>query len=188
MPTKHLIYTKYQHHALNSKDFIRIQEEKETNKRIIFNRKHLINILNTYNSYKDKENNELLIIINKILKDYENFAELEKEDAISNKYSHSSKEVYWEKFHVANYPVTVNKFDGQGFVDINYAKEINDYLGDEIANYDNEEAIDNLISLIFNNTDDKAKKGYSYQIRLPFIKGMIHACDFKSFFKEKDIR
>lgn len=172
---------------LNSKDLIRIQEEKETNKRIIFNRKHLINILNTYNSYKDKENNELLIIINKILKDYENFAELEKEDAISNKYSHSSKEVYWEKFHVANYPVTVNKFDGQGLVDINYAKEINDYLGDEIANYDNEEAIDNLISLIFNNTDDKAKKGYSYQIRLPFIKGMIHACDFKSFFKEKDI-
>ena len=29
--------------------------------------------------------------------------------------------------------------------------------------------------------------GYSFQIRLPFIKGIVHSCDFKRFFKEKNI-
>ena len=28
----------------------------------------------------------------------------------------------------------------------------------------------------------KEKKGYSFQIRLPFIKGVVHACNFKKFY------
>ena len=50
-----------------------------------------------------------------------------------------------------------NRFDGEGFVSFDYAKKINDILN---------------------------KNATSFQIRLPFAKGMVHAVDFREFINE----
>ena len=42
-----------------------------------------------------------------------------------------------------------------------------------------------LIALLF--FYNKYKNSTSFQIRLPYVKGMVHSCDMKEFFKEKGI-
>lgn len=51
-------------------------------------------------------------------------------------------------------PLTVTEFDGEGLVSAQYAKKLNEKYGDGVEHH-------------------------SFQIRMPFIKGMIHEVDFK---------
>ena len=81
----------------------------------------------------------------------------------------NSRELYWKKMLVSNYPIFVNKFDGEGLISKEFSKEINIEL-----------------NKLANNKID-AKFGFSFQIRLPFIKGVVHSCDIKKFFKDKNI-
>lgn len=171
---------------VSSKDFTRIKSIDSKQNKINFNKKHIAKILDNFIDFENQQIRELLDIINEILKEYTDFEKMEQEDAIANSYPFKDKVVYWEKFHVYDYPITINKFDGQGLIDLKYAKQINDYLSETEINYSNEDAIDDLDSLDFDEKYD-IQKGYSYQIRLPFIKGMVHACDFKKFFQEHNI-
>lgn len=168
-----------------SKDYIRIKEETSSNKKIEFNRKHIIYLLEKLNNFSKYSFYAINEIIKKIKEEYKNFKLLEKNHLLDE---YKENEVYWEKFHVCNYPVLINKFDGEGFIDKQLSKKINILLDDENVDFNNEEDnIDWILSETFNLNEIKNKKGYSFQIRLPFIKGMVHACDFKRFFKDKGI-
>ena len=57
---------------------------------------------------------------------------------------------------VSEQTVTLNRFDGEGLIDPETAKELNEQLGENSS---------------------------SFQIRMPFAKGMLHAVDFQSFFR-----
>lgn len=74
-----------------------------------------------------------------------------------------SKDIPWFKFHVKNYPHEINAFDGEGLISQDFANEINAKLG------------------IADNPSN------SLQIRLPFIKGVVHACELQLFFKDNGI-
>lgn len=52
--------------------------------------------------------------------------------------------------------VTLNRFDGEGLIDPETAKVLNEQLGEDSS---------------------------SFQIRMPFAKGMLHAVDFQAFFR-----
>ena len=78
------------------------------------------------------------------------------------------KEIYWKKMNVENFPVEVNKFDGEGIITKEFCKEINDSLSKKAK----------ISNGFF---------GHSFQIRLPFIKGVVHSCDFKKFCLEHNI-
>lgn len=162
-----------------SRDFIRIKKEniKESNLKIKNNREKMIYIIEKlykFTQYTFKQIEDLILSLN----EYES----------STRDINDEKEVYWEKFHVNNYPVTVNKFDGEGLIDKEYARDINLALNGVQCTFENDE-IDELCESIFGEEQEEIpyKKGYSFQIRLPFIKGVVHACDFKSFFKEKGV-
>ena len=91
-----------------SRDFIRIQKEniKERNLKIKNNREKMIYIIEKlykFTQYTFKQIEDLILSLN----EYES----------STRDINDEKEVYWEKFHVNNYPVTVNKFDGDGITD-----------------------------------------------------------------------
>lgn len=77
-----------------------------------------------------------------------------------------AKEVTWFKMKVSNFNVEVNFFDGEGLISM----ELADIINDELINKNISE-----------------KRNGSFQIRLPFIKGVVHSCDFLSFFKENNI-
>ena len=180
----------------NSKDFERIKNEEVDKKKIKFNRDHIINILEKINNFSVLSLNELEKLINEINEEYRYF-NIKEQESIQGEYKEN--EIYWEKFHVYNYPVTINKFDGEGLIDKEYARMINLALNDTVTNFDEEddENYDNLMSAIFGydvkdeqeeKVEIKKKKGFSFQIRLPFIKGVVHACEFKKFFKSKGIK
>lgn len=78
-------------------------------------------------------------------------------------------EVYWAKFNVKNFPSSVNKFDGEGLMSKEFCQLINSELKKKFE------------------TNQTLKFGFTYQIRLPFIKGIINSCDIKEFFKSKGI-
>lgn len=58
--------------------------------------------------------------------------------------------------------IKVNNFDGEGIISEAYAEAINDELFGK-----------------------REVRSYSFQIRMPFVKGMLHKVDFKSFVKEQ---
>lgn len=62
--------------------------------------------------------------------------------------------------------VECNHFDGEGLISFEYAEKIGGQIKREKEN---------------------AKDYVSFQVRMPFVKGMLHSCDFKSFFKEKGV-
>lgn len=79
-----------------------------------------------------------------------------------------SNEVKWEGITVQDYPFDLNLFDGEGFISKEFCDEICESLCVKLGN-------------------EKYKESTSFQIRLPYIKGMVHSCDFKKFFKQKGI-
>jgi len=86
---------------------------------------------------------------------------------IINKYesyvnSCDSKEIIWVKYRVNRFRSKVNMFDGEGLITKELASKINEAIGKN-TNYS------------------------SFQIRLPFIKGDVHSCDFKDFFKKHNV-
>ena len=85
-----------------------------------------------------------------------------------SKYMDKEHEIKWIKFNVHNLPIAINKFDGQGLISKELGIEIN-----------------NALKKLSNNENQKF--GFTYQIRLPFIKGIVSSCDIKEFFKEKNI-
>ncbi len=85
-----------------------------------------------------------------------------------SKYMDKEHEIKWIKYNVHNLPMTINKFDGQGLMSKELCLEIN-------------RALKNL------SGNENEKFGFTYQIRLPFIKGIVSSCDIKQFFKEKNI-
>ncbi len=87
----------------------------------------------------------------------------------SRKYiKNADSEIKWEKIYVKNYPININMFDGEGIISMEFCKEIT-------------KALHTI------HPDGKYDNSTSFQIRLPYVKGMVHACDFKEFFKEKGI-
>ena len=58
--------------------------------------------------------------------------------------------------------IEITKFDGEGIISPKYAEQINDYL--------------------YYNTGENAS---SFQVRMPFVKGMLHKVDFHDFIIEK---
>lgn len=74
----------------------------------------------------------------------------------------SEGEIYWVPVYVNDFPIEVNCFDGEGLIDLEFANEIID--------------------------DNKKYTGAtSFQIRYPFIKGVVHSVDFKLFCHENGV-
>lgn len=66
---------------------------------------------------------------------------------------------YGLKSYDKKHPFSVNCFDGEGLISPDYAKRLQAQLGEENAQ--------------------------SFQIRMPFIKGVLHTVDFLTFFKDE---
>ena len=79
-----------------------------------------------------------------------------------------NNEIYWQMITADNCPVEINKFDGEGLI----SKEFLDEITSEL-----------------NNKQETSNEyfGGSFQIRLPFIKGVVHSCNLKTFYKEHGI-
>ena len=125
----------------------------------------------------DKEPNKISDELKKIISDYHFLPKtdtrifmfklgelIKKYDEIGSK----SDQVKWERITAYNYPFDLNLFDGEGFVSMEFCKEIQESLCKKLGN-------------------EKYRKSTSFQIRLPYVKGMVHACDFRKFFKERGI-
>lgn len=174
----------------DSKDYERIKNEPTNKPKIQFNRENIIYILEKIHNFSSVSINELINITNLLKEEYRNFNKKEQEYL---KEEYKINEIYWEKFHVKNYPISINKFDGEGLIEKEFARFINVQLNENGALFeDDEDDINELLSSIFgydfeNAANIKEKKGYSFQIRLPFIKGVVHSCNFRKFFKEKGI-
>lgn len=115
----------------------------------------------------------LIEYFSKIINSHDNISDIRKQLSILNdvlsKYREKNQEVKWFKFNVKNLPSSINKFDGQGLISKELCQEINSELK-KLTKKKNQ------------------KFGFTYQIRLPFIKGIVNSCDFKTFFKEKGIK
>ena len=62
----------------------------------------------------------------------------------------------------------INLFDGEGLISPSFAEKIN-------------------AKLIADRVIDCNNKQYSFQIRLPFVKGVVHTCNFKQFFEDNGV-
>ena len=89
---------------------------------------------------------------------------IDKYDYIGN----DSNEVIWERMIVKNYPFDLLLFDGEGFISQEFCNEIRASLRNKLGN-------------------DNYKVSTSFQIRMPYVKGMVHAVDIRGFFREKGL-
>lgn len=90
-------------------------------------------------------------------------------------------EIPWMKIRVKNFPHEINAFDGEGLISESFAQEIDR----EMNGID---FFDQLLESVGVDVSGRRKsKSHSYQIRLPFIKGVVHCCDLQSFFKDNNI-
>lgn len=78
-------------------------------------------------------------------------------------------EVKWYRMKVNDYPFDLNLFDGEGLVSKEFVEELRNELCNKLGN-------------------DKYKNSNSFQLRLPYVKGMVHSVDIKKFFKSKNIK
>ncbi len=76
--------------------------------------------------------------------------------------------VKWYRVKAINYPFDLNLFDGEGLISKEFAEEIRNELCNVLGN-------------------EKYKNSNSFQLRLPYVKGMVHCVDVKKFFKSKNI-
>jgi len=130
-----------------------------------------------YNSMNNEGNN----ISNKLKELIKKYHLLPKEDKeefedslaeLIDSYSKIGAEdnkVNWERIIVKDYPFDLNLFDGEGLISLEFCEEIRKSLCNKISN-------------------NKYKNSTSFQIRLPYVKGMVHSCDFKKFFNNKGVR
>ena len=77
-------------------------------------------------------------------------------------------EVKWYRIKAYNYPFDLNLFDGEGLISKEFAEEIRNELCCVLGN-------------------NKYRNSNSFQLRLPYVKGMVHSVDIKKFFKSKNI-
>ena len=89
---------------------------------------------------------------------------VEKYSAIASRVD----DVKWELIEAKNYPFDLMLFDGEGLISLEFCSEIRTSLCKKLQN-------------------NKYAESTSFQIRMPYIKGMVHACDFRAFFREKGI-
>lgn len=85
--------------------------------------------------------------------------------------------IKWYKIHVTNFPIDINNFDGEGLISLEFAEQINKELFGKAINTDEFDEEEEL------NEDYVT----SFQIRLPFIKGVVHSCDIKAFCQKHNI-
>jgi|GEM_PF-4899078 len=87
----------------------------------------------------------------------------------------------WMKVRVKDYPHEVNAFDGEGLISYEFADEIDR----EMNGLD---FYDQIIESIGANSPNRKKaRSHSYQIRLPYIKGVVHAGDIQQFFADHGV-
>ena len=181
---------------LNSEEVCIVKDRKEDIKcdcitvisiRYIYSllEKYLNNLSNEKysNNIKDELNHYILskdfVNIDEILKEFINeFLNLFELDInvalkegkqLKDKYGkYKDKDVKWQKLEVHNFNVNVNYYDGVGLIDFS--------LGEQIY-----QSLENKNGQEFENDH------YSFQIRLPFLKGMVHSCDLYNFFQEHHI-
>ena len=77
-------------------------------------------------------------------------------------------EVEWYRVKTINYPFDLNLFDGEGLISKEFAEELRNELCNKLGN-------------------EKYRNSNSFQLRLPYVKGMVHSVDVKKFFKSKNI-
>ena len=115
------------------------------------------NLLYDIIDLKECNIDDILDVIDDLIYDYENVL--------------NPNEIQWHKIHVKNYKVSINCFDGEGLVSKEFAKEINNNLiGNKIHQDMDEE-----------ERESKTEEINSFQIRLPFLKGVIHSTDISAF-------
>ena len=86
-------------------------------------------------------------------------------------------EIEWSKISVENFRVEINCFDGEGLISKDFAEELNYSLcGRDIQQDEDEE-----------ERESKIENINSFQIRLPFLKGVIHSTDIMAFCKKHKI-
>ena len=77
-------------------------------------------------------------------------------------------ETWYEFYEKNNHPNELNSFDGEGIICPQYAEYINKYLRNN-----------------YKSNSKFKKESTSFQIRMPFTKGMLHQVDFHQFFYEQ---
>ena len=115
-------------------------------------------IVDFLNEYDRIEKNNLRKFKDSVTTMVEKYAEIETR----------VDEVNWERIEVKDYPFDLCLFDGEGLISKEFCDEIRESLCEKLGS-------------------KKYAESTSFQIRLPYIKGMVHSCDFKAFFKEKGI-
>lgn len=86
-------------------------------------------------------------------------------------------EIEWHKIHVKDYKASINCFDGEGLISKEFAEEINSHLiGNKLQRDEDEEEREN-----------KTEEINSFQIRLPFLKGVVHSTDIEWFCRKNKV-
>ena len=133
---------------------------------------HNINAINNSKDYKELKKNEsaseLVSCFELLLENIKNNGKaLSKLSETLIEYGKKENQnVIWYKVNVKDYIVTTSLFDGEGLCDNSFADELNNELS---------------------KIKGSKVRSYSFQIRMPFVKGVIHTCNLKRFFKDKNI-
>ena len=171
------------------RDLIKKDEVLDINKnakiRIIFDKFNCFNDSGDFDLLSDqlKDIIKTVLDVNKSIEEYK--------DSLANlvqKYMYFNNmgtNVKWEKVNLKQFPVSVNYYDGEGLISLELDEQINNSLIGNDMNMENE---DDNNDIDFVDEDYKGSSiSHSFQIRLPFIKGVVHSCDLKKFFKNHNI-
>ena len=86
-------------------------------------------------------------------------------------------EIEWHKIYVKDYKASINCFDGEGLISKEFAEEINNNLiGNKLQRDEDEE-----------ERESKTEEINSFQIRLPFLKGVVHSTDIEAFCRKNKV-
>ena len=129
--------------------------------------KYNIDLLMSFkDNYEKIEDEKLVTLLKEFFQiDFSSFSVKENLNCLLNKYSESyDKDIKWYRIEAHNFPMEINFFDGEGLI----SKEFRDELVQKL-------------------NVDGYKDSNSFQIRLPFIKGMVHSCDIKKFYARHNV-
>ena len=120
-------------------------------------------LLNAIVDLKECNMDEILDYVDDLIFDYEQ--------------SLNPNSIEWHKIYVEHFKVKINCFDGEGLISKDFAADINTSMQEEDIYQDEDEE----------ERESKSDDINSFQIRLPFLKGVIHSTDILAFCKKHNI-
>ena len=152
----------------------------ERNETLVFDTDKVIVIPDPTHNVRDAKGSNILL-----------FGDTDPDETKKREGSNELNGMLWKLGEYAEKEVKITPFDGEGFISLAYAREINRQLPLHygFAVRKKTESCPRSALIVNEKLGGHCNSVYlkaasSYQIRMPFTKGVLHAVDFKSFLNE----